>query len=551
VRAPALRRIVLLAALAAVLSAPLAAAHASLQSSDPPPNGHAEYGLSVVVMNFTEDVEHQYTDADALDLQGNSVKAGPIEFDAEHHNQIRLPVKPLADGIYTVNWQTLSVDSHSLQGTFIFSVGNSTIKVPLDPNEVHNHPSGDVVKDGFARAVFYAGLFLALGLPFFLLVIDRDAGMPRSAFATAALFGILGAAAALLNVLLLAQRTGLGFGSAISTEAGLSFAWRGGLLAASVLCALAAVGLPGARRPLAGAGVLLALGSLVATSLGSHASADRGERALSLAADVLHLAMGAVWVGGVVGFLHTLWGRTAQEASRVVLRFTPWALASVGVLLATGTWASFRHVPTLSDLWLQPYGRLVLLKVALLGVLVLIGAYNKEIMGPRLARGSASPRFFRRVVQVEAFTMVCVLAAAGVLASTAPPEVGTEQASLGPPAYFELTNFTKTTHVVLQVSPNPPQVGVQKIAVLLHPLSAEGIPNATEVSIKVARAGEKEPDAIIPLDKINADTFSGEDGYFTSVGTWRVWVLLQRPDEFAKLTFDVPVAAPGAAPATS
>jgi copper transport protein len=538
-----LRRTFLLALAALLLAAPLAAAHANYASSDPPANGHASYGVTEVTINFSEQVERRYTDADVFDLQGNSVKAGPVAFDAQKASQIHVPVSPLRDGLYSVSWKSLSVDSHTAEGAFIFAVGNATVQVPIDPNAAHDHAAGDVVKDGFARAVYYAGMFFALGIPFFLLVVDRDAGMPRGAFVTVALFGLLGAAAALLNVLFLAQRTALSFLDASQTDAGLSFLWRGILLGASALCALVAALAPGARRVLGGAGILFAAGSLVAASLGSHASADQQLRGVSLAADMLHLAMGAVWVGGLVGFLHTVWGRTAQQVAAVVLRFTPWALASVGVLLATGIWASWRHVPAWSDLWNDPYGRLVSLKVLLLGVLVLIGAYNKEVLGPRMRRGATSPAFFRRVVQVEALTMVCVLAAAGVLASTAPPE-GAANLSIGPQPYLELSNVSKTTHVVLQISPNPPVVGLQKLAVTLHPLSAADIPSGTDVAIKVAKAGAKEPSDVITLQKVNEQTWSGEDTYFSSVGTWRVWVLLQRPDEFAKLTFDVDVKAP-------
>lgn len=543
----AVRRLLLLSALVLLVVTPGALAHAAYQSSDPPANGQATYGLERVTINFTEQIERSYTDADVYDLNGESVKAGPILFDEAHNNQIHVPVEPLKDGLYTVAWRALSVDSHTTEGTFLFGVGSVRVTVPRDPNEAHDHAGPEVARDGFARAVYYVGVFLAGGIPFFLLVIDTEARLPRPAFVTAALFGILGGAAALLNLLLLAERTSLPFATAAGTDAGLSFLWRGVFLSLSALCALAAVLAARHRRALAGAGVLLAAASMLATALGSHAAAERQLRVPSIPMDALHLAMGAIWVGGVVGFLHTVWGRTARATAQAVVRFTPWAMASVALLLATGTWATWRHVPSLTQLWTDAYGRLILLKIALLGVLVLIGAYNKEILGPRLARETASPAFFRRVVQVEALAMVCVLAAAGVLASTAPP-AGDVDASGGARLFYEDSTVTKTTHLVLQISPNPPTVGVQKLAIVLHPLSAQGVPDGTLVAIKVAKSGEHEPEEAITLTRVNNETYGGEDAYFSSVGTWRVWVVLQRPDEYAKVTFDVNVQAPGASP---
>src|SRR5207249_2293363 len=89
----------------------------------------------------------------------------------------------------------------------------------------------------------------------------------------------------------------------------------------------------------------------------------------------------------------------AREVAEVVTRFTPLALTSVGLILATGTWASVRHIPRVSDLWETTYGLLVLAKIALLLVLLFIGYVNKEIIGPRLRSGRATPRTPRDVTE--------------------------------------------------------------------------------------------------------------------------------------------------------
>src|SRR5581483_10322241 len=131
--------------------------------------------------------------------------------------------------------------------------------------------------------------------------------------------------------------------------------------------------------------------------------------------------------------------------------------------------------------------------------------------------------------------------AAGVLASTSPPDRAVEEGTQGPPQYLEFANFTKTTHVILQIAPNPPRVGLQDLVVQLHPLTATPLPNSTQVFLKVAPPGEGEPELAEPMAKQGPDTWAGEDAYFTSPGAWKVYLLVQRPDEFAKLSFTVNV----------
>lgn len=552
-----MRHAFLLLALAALLALPGATAHAVLQSAEPGPNGHAEEGVSVIEFRFTEDVERDYTDADLVNLQGESLRAGPVEFASDAGNVIRLPVQPLASGIYAASWRTLSVDSHTARGTFVFSVGNATLQTRVDPAHDHSeHSEEQVAKEGSARAAFYTGLFLALGLPLFGLVVVRDAAVPRPLLLTAFLLGLVGALAAFLGLLFLSERTGLGLGLAAGTAAGRSFAWRGGLLALSALAALAAWRLEGRRRDaVAWSAVALALAALVATSLGSHAAAVKDDRAVSILADILHLAMGAVWIGGVVGFLHVAWGRDALDVGRMVTRFSPVAVASVVLLLATGTYASARHMPCLqewgggvpcvADLRTESYVRLVALKVLLLVPLVGLGWFNQKHVGPRLARNAWSPRALARVVQVEAGVMLLILVAAGVLASTPPPDAAVQEGAGATPDVLEMEQTTEKSHVILQVSPSPVTLGtLQRITVIVHPLGPQ-LPNGTTVALKLQGPGEPEPDTTLNPERVAPNEWTIEDSLFTSPGTWKVTVLLQRPDEYKRLAFEVPVVPPG------
>jgi len=548
-----MRALPALIVLLATLTIPLAAAHAALQAADPPPNGHAPAGLTLVNITFTEDVERDYSSADIVDIiNGESWAEGPIGFDDARHNVMHLSTRPLTNGIYSVSWRTLSVDTHTTRGTFVFSVGTAELKYPeaTAGHDHSEHTTTSILEEGAARGVFYGGLFLALGMPIFALLVDRDRVPPRRVLGTGAIFGVLGASAAFLSLVLFAQRTGIPLSEAASTIGGGSIVWRGLLLgAASLVLLIGCMVRPKARSATVAIGSLLAIGALLATSMGSHAAADKDTRTFSIALDVVHLLMGALWIGGVFGFVLVGHGRNAAELGKMVNRFTPVAITSVVLIMATGTWASLRHLPHVANLWNDSYGRLVTLKILLVLPLLALGYLNKEKIGPRIESGDGGARYFRRAVTAEAVLMVLIVSAAGILAASPPPDAAVQTAAQDAPNFLELENSSKTTHVVLQVTPGPVTAGdVQRITISLHPLTAESIPNSTQIALKIGAPGEREPELLISPTKIGANDWSTDpDALFTTKGSWTVYLILQRPDEYTKLTFTVPVQAPAGA----
>ena len=64
--------------------------------------------------------------------------------------------------------------------------------------------------------------------------------------------------------------------------------------------------------------------------------------------------------------------------------FSPVALVSAGLLVATGAVAAFVHVESVSALFASTYGRLLLAKVALVLLVMVLGALNWRRLTPRL-----------------------------------------------------------------------------------------------------------------------------------------------------------------------
>ena len=530
------------AALLLLLFLPTASAHAVLQAAEPSPNGHAEEGVAILELRFTEAVEREHTSADVLDVNGESWAAGPIAFD-DARDVVRLPVKPLPDGLYSASWKALSADAHTTRGSYVFAVGNATVEAGEYPPIVDLPEPGAVAREASAGFAYFAGLFLAAGMPLFALVVLRT-DPPRALFQAAAAFGALGVAGALVGLYLLGERTGLGLAIAASAP-GRSFALRAAALALAALACAAAALRPSSWRSGAAVALVAGVGAIAATL--SPQAASREGAALLVPAAALHLAMGAVWVGGIVAFLLAIPGRSATEIARLAMRFFPWTIASVLALLATGILAGVARLPCAAGgpaacmdvLRTEPYARLVALKLLFMFPLVAIVAYGRRLASPRLARSASTPRAFGRVLALEAVLVGALLVAAGVLGASPPPEPRDAQESV-PPAPFEVRDVTAQSRVTLQVTPNPVRVGAQELVVTVHPL-AGALPNATQVALKVWHESEGEPDAALDPTRTAPGEWTIEGSLLTRAGTWNVLVILQRPDERAELAFQVPV----------
>jgi copper transport protein len=535
---PAPARAILAAAATALalLAVPAASAHAYLASADPGPDAHVAQAPPELRLRFTEELEHEFTHASVLDLDGTRVDQGTQEFPPGEPTVLVVPLKPLRDGIYTVDWATLSVDTHTAQGSYVFAVGNASLEGAPAATAAHQHPEGaSAWLEPTGHALAFAGVVLGVGLPLFALAIDRDAladpARGRRLLQCAAAAALVGAAGGALGLLAFAQRVSL---PAAGTGTGRWLAAR----AAALLLAAATFAGKGKPRLRAGAGLALAAAALLATSLSSHAAAAATGRAPALAADLAHLAAASVWAGGIAALLLALPGAGVGRAASLVRRFSPWAMGSVALLVATGAYASFLHLSAWADLVRTGYGQAILAKVALAAILVGLGALNRQGIGPRLDRGEDRTRALRRSVRAEAVLMATVLAVTGLLTTLAPPDTAATPAPTGPTPAF--SQILKSGHLVVTITPQPVTVGIQRFTVELHPLAAP-VPNGTTVYLKFQAPGQGEPEDIVPTNHTAAETWTLRGGYLTSRGTWTVHVVVQNLKEYATPSFQVQV----------
>ena len=118
------RKIVAAAVFAALaLGAPAVQAHAFLDHASPAVGSAVPTAPATVTMWFTQQLEPAFTTATVTDQTGNRVDTGPAQVDPNDPTELRVSLKKLPNGTYTVAWHALSVDTHTTTGHFTFTVG--------------------------------------------------------------------------------------------------------------------------------------------------------------------------------------------------------------------------------------------------------------------------------------------------------------------------------------------------------------------------------------------------------------------------------------------
>ncbi|HEX2480396.1 MAG TPA: CopD family protein [Methylomirabilota bacterium] len=171
----------------------------------------------------------------------------------------------------------------------------------------------------------------------------------------------------------------------------------------------------------------LSAASLVLGAAAGHAAAVEGG-ALAMGLDGLHLLASGAWAGGLVPLVLCLaWARRLPShavAARATEAFSRVGLGAVTILAATGTFAAWQHVGGVPALLGTAYGRWLILKLVLFGVLLPVAARNLLVWRRRLAAGGpGTPEALtalRRHALAEAILTLAIVAVVAVLGLTTP-----------------------------------------------------------------------------------------------------------------------------------
>ena len=116
-----MRKLLIAVSLLFIALAPVAAqAHAFLDHASPLVGSTVPAAPHEVVMTFTQNLEPAFSTAQVTDSGGARVDQGKAQVSG---STMTIGLKSIGPGSYKVHWHALSVDTHSTEGTFAFTVG--------------------------------------------------------------------------------------------------------------------------------------------------------------------------------------------------------------------------------------------------------------------------------------------------------------------------------------------------------------------------------------------------------------------------------------------
>ena len=116
-----MQKFLLLVSLFLMPLTPIAArAHAFLDHASPLVGSTVPTAPHEVVLTFTQNLEQAFSTAQVIDSSGARVDQGKAQVSG---NTMTVGLKALGPGSYKVHWHALSVDTHTTEGAFTFTVG--------------------------------------------------------------------------------------------------------------------------------------------------------------------------------------------------------------------------------------------------------------------------------------------------------------------------------------------------------------------------------------------------------------------------------------------
>lgn len=533
------------------LAVSAASAHALLQSSDPAPNSALKAAPQIVTLTFTEAPDPKLSSIQVLDSKGASRATGPLSVVSGNADELSIPVGTLAKGVYTVAWRTVSaVDGHIAAGSYAFSVGTSspppaTTATALPASGAGTGVSWRVV---VARSVLFVGLLGLLGAAFLGSVLLRGSEMRQPLRLALVEVGV----AAVGSIMLVGFQIG-DAGASLADLPGTSFGRDAVMrLLPLVLAAILLVGATGARERvrrllLAGAGVLAAVALLVEATL-SHAATQYPAPA-EIAIQWLHLVAVGLWLGGLAALLAQLRGPTAEAKSALARRFALLAGLGLAMVAVTGILRAVVDVGTFQALLSTDFGRLVLIKIALLVPIAALGALNHFRNVPR-ADGGLRP--FRRAGSTELLLGMVALLVASLLVNIAPPtevsaadagQAGSQAgAAANPTPALVVEGADLGTSVRLQLTVSPGAVGSNTFTARLTDYDTGLVVNATAVRLSFSLPARPDIGAsTLELARQADGVFTASGANLSLEGTWLVSALVAEPTNSVQIDLQVTV----------
>ena len=383
--------------------------HAALVAEEPVAGSQIGASPKQVRLDFTEPPEPSVSTITVVGAEGKRVQVGRAEVGPREPLALVVALDRLPRGAYTVDFRAVSVvDGHATSGSYSFGVRTpaGAARAPA------TSPDGPSWLEIVGRWLFLLGIVVLIGSG--AAALGRFGGAGDGGIRLAAVGWIAAVAGAALLAEAQRRTAGTSFGELLATPLGSTLLWRAAALAAAGLAVAIAVVRRGAsRQALAVAGVAAFAGG-VAHVAGGHAAAGDWAPLLSISVQSTHLLLAGVWIGGLVALLAGTQSASAERRSAVG-RFAAWAAGAAALVVLTGVVRAVDELGSFAELVDAPYGRAILAKLLLAGLIVVLGMrVRRALVVDRPGDGSRTPG-------LELALGAVAIGVAALLGATAPP----------------------------------------------------------------------------------------------------------------------------------
>lgn len=434
-------------------------AHTALRRSAPAAGANLIVAPTRLVLEFTEVVALPTARVVLFGAAGDTVALSGLQHaDSTRRVLVAELIGPPRAGRYTVEWTVAGTDGHPVRGTFGFAIdsaasgiaaaGERVVPPPDAGAGMQERPWGDPGTPLDASSPVYVvarflGLVAMLGLLGAVvagrLVVPRvwpDSGERKRPLEGVRRIGLLSAGALIASAAarLLLQSVAIrgAWDPAAAWYLVTGTIWGTGWLLQAGGALLSAISLGVQRLNPFGPAVMLA-GVLIAVAapLAGHPVSVPGAAPLAVGLDAVHVLAAGSWIGGLAVLLFAVvpaatgmsGGAGWDAVRRVFIAFTPVALASAAALVLSGAAGAWLQLGGIEPILSSTYGRLLLVKVAIVLVVAILGLLNWR----RLVPGIDSPQGLGRLrasAGTELALGVVALLVTAVLAATTPPGGG-------------------------------------------------------------------------------------------------------------------------------
>jgi copper transport protein len=224
---------------------------------------------------------------------------------------------------------------------------------------------------------------------------------------------------------------------------------------------------------------------------------------------------------------------------RCVPRFSAAAVISVAALVMAGALNGYLQIRTFDGLFNTTYGRLLLVKIALVTPLLAFGAYNNRYAVPCIRRGDATAvqrRRFLRMTGAELAIMTAVVAVTAVLVSEPPAKAQADSTATNAGA---VSVFAGPYHLELELDPGT--AGPNDVVITV--VHGEGV---TELTVAATLPSQGIGPLRYTATKSGPEEYVAADADLTIPGTWTFKVSVRKGEfELYEGEAQVPVGAGG------